>query len=118
MHESLACEQTAARCALHETLLHQERLDDLLNGIARMAECRGDGLDTDRSAPKGIRDRLKIAPVESIEAAAINFEARQCGIGDLCIDRDVAGDRCEIAHTLEKSTCDPRRAARPARDFA
>ena len=50
MPEGVAGEQPAARRALQEALLDQERLDDLLDGVARLGQRRRDRLDPDRPA--------------------------------------------------------------------
>ena len=81
-----AGQHAPARRALHETLLHQIRLDDFLDGVARFAQRGGDGLDADRAAAETLRDQLQIAPVEGIEARAVHFQPRQRRIGDLRID--------------------------------
>ena len=57
MAEGVGGEQPAARRALDEALLDQERLDDLLDGVARLRQRRRDGLDADRAAAVVHRDR-------------------------------------------------------------
>src|SRR5262249_51265575 len=54
--EGVRGQQAAARGALNEALLDQERLDDLLDRIARLRERRGNGLDPDRAAAVVERD--------------------------------------------------------------
>ena len=58
MAEGVAGEQAAARGALDEALLDQERLDDLLDGVARLGERCRDGLDPDRAAAEKILARI------------------------------------------------------------
>src|SRR6266851_5815136 len=50
MAEGVRGEQPPTRGALDKTLLDQERLDDLLDRVARLGERRRDGLDPDRPA--------------------------------------------------------------------
>ena len=74
MAEGLRRQQAAARRALHEALLDQEGLDDLLDRVARLRERRGDGLDADRAAAEALGDQAEIAPVELVEAERIDLE--------------------------------------------
>src|SRR5580693_365338 len=74
MAERMAGQEASARSALEEALLDQERLDDLLDGVARLRQRRGDGLDADRAAAVIHRDRREIAPVHGVEAAGIDLE--------------------------------------------
>src|SRR4029078_497666 len=50
MLERVRGDQPAARGALQESLLDQERLDDLLDGIARLRQRGSQRLDADRPA--------------------------------------------------------------------
>ena len=68
MAEGVRRQQPPARCPLHEALLDQERLDDLLDRVARFGERRGDRLNPDRPAAETFRDRLEVATVELVEA--------------------------------------------------
>ena len=43
-------QHAAARGALHEPFLDQVRLDDVLDGVARLGQGRPEGLDADRAA--------------------------------------------------------------------
>src|SRR5271169_6622303 len=72
MAERMAGQEPAARGALDEALLDQERLDDLLDGVARLRQRRGDGLDADRAAAIVHRDRREVAPVHGVEAAGVD----------------------------------------------
>src|SRR5438309_105305 len=62
MAEGVRREQASARGALDETFLDQKRLDDLLDGVARLRQRRRDGLDPDRPAAIVLRDVDQIAP--------------------------------------------------------
>src|SRR6185437_5232837 len=69
-----AGEDAAARRPLHKTLLHQIGLDNLLDGVPRLAQSRGNGLDAHRPAGKILRDQGEIAPVEGIQSSAVHFQ--------------------------------------------
>ena len=57
MAEGLRRQQAAARRALDEALLDEEGLDDLLDGVARLRQRRGDRLDADRPAAEALGDQ-------------------------------------------------------------
>src|SRR5215469_842088 len=56
MREGSARDDAPAWASLHEALLQEVRLDDLLDGVARLAQSRGDGFDADGTAAEGFRD--------------------------------------------------------------
>ena len=56
-------QQPAARGALQIAALDQERLDDVLDGIARLLQRRGHGFHADRAAAIIHRYRREVAPV-------------------------------------------------------
>ena len=64
----------AARRAADEALLQQVRLDDLLQGIARLGQRRGNGLDADRAAVVALGDAGEVAAIERVEALGVDFE--------------------------------------------
>src|ERR1019366_9171780 len=74
MLEGMRGEQPPARRALDETLLDQERLDDVLDGVARLAQCGGHGVDADRPVAITDRNGSEIAPVHGIEAGGVHFQ--------------------------------------------
>ncbi len=98
MSKGRASQQAPARRALHEALLHQIRLDDLLDRVSRLAEGGGDGLRPDRSAAEGFRDEPQVALVEGVQAPVIDLQPRQRRIGDLRVDAGLPGHGREIAH--------------------
>src|SRR5215204_2777262 len=55
--EGVGGEHAPARGALHEAFLDQIRLDDVLDGVARLGQRRRDSLDPDRTAAEGFRDQ-------------------------------------------------------------
>src|SRR4051812_11144979 len=74
MAKGVRGKKPSAGSALQQPLLDQERLDDLLDGVARLGERRGDGLDADRPAAVILRNIGKIAPVHRVEPGGIHFE--------------------------------------------
>src|SRR6476661_1148896 len=87
MGEGALGEHAAARRTRDEALLQQIGLDDLLDGVARLRQRRGDGLDADRTASVIHGDAAQIAMIERVEPAVVHFELRQRAVGDLGIDR-------------------------------
>src|SRR6266436_2185355 len=71
MAERMRGQQPAARRALQIAALNQERLDDILDGVARLRQRRRHGLHADRAAAVVERDRREIAPVHGIETGGI-----------------------------------------------
>src|SRR5437868_8336867 len=61
MAERVRGEQPPARGALQIAALDQERLDDVLDRIARLRQCRRHGLHADRAAAVILRDGREIA---------------------------------------------------------
>src|SRR5262245_32960048 len=86
MAEGMAGQQPPARGALHEALLDQERLDDLLDGVARLGQRRRDSLDADRAAAVVFRDHGQIAPVHGVEPGGVDLERAERAVGDGAID--------------------------------
>src|SRR5438552_3426675 len=87
MAERMAGEQPPARRALHEAALDEERLDDVLDGVARFGERRRECIDPDRAAAVMERDRLEIAAIHRIEAGAVDLELDERAVGGGAIDR-------------------------------
>ena len=92
MGEGCGGQHAPARGARDEALLQQIRLDDLLDGVARLGQRRGDGLDADRPAAVIHRDAAQIAMIERIEPARVNLELGERAIGDLGVHRVRAFD--------------------------
>src|ERR1700719_817183 len=111
MTERMIGEQTAAWGALDEALLDQERLDDLLDGVARFRERRRNGLDADRTAAVIHRDRGEIAPVHGVEPGGIDLKRQQRHIRDLAVDRRGLSNQREIPYPAQQPAGDARRAA-------
>ena len=75
--KALCGEHAAARGARDEALLQQIGLDDFLDGVARLGQRRGDGLDADRAAAVIHGDAAQIAMIERVEPARVNLELRR-----------------------------------------
>ena len=110
-------EQPSARGALDEALLDEERLDDVLDGVARLAKRRRHGVDADRSAAIAHRDGGEITPVHGVEAGGVHFQFAERAVGDLAVDGFGAVDMGEVAHAAQQPSCDARGAARAPRDL-
>ena len=110
-------EQPAARRALQEALLNEERLDDLLDCVARLGERRSDGVDADRTAAVVERNGRKIAAVHRVHAGGVDLKREQRLVGDRAVDCGCARNMREVAHALEQPPGDARGAARAARDL-
>src|SRR6266705_5675834 len=63
MAERMRGQQPAARRALQIAALNQERLDDILDGVARLRQRRRHGLNADRAAAVIHCDSAEVAPV-------------------------------------------------------
>src|SRR6266704_383430 len=74
MAERMRGQQPAARRALQIAALNQERLDDILDGVARLRQRRRHGLNADRAAAAIHRDGGEIPPAHSVKASGINLE--------------------------------------------
>src|SRR5262249_8601863 len=98
MTEGVRRQQTAARRALDEAFLDEERLDDVFDGVARLRQRRGHGIDADRATTIALRDRLEVAPVHGIETGAVDFELAKSFVGDLAVDRLGAVDQREVTY--------------------
>ena len=87
MREGLRRQQPAARRALHEALLDQVGLDDVLDGVARLRQRRRDRLDADRPAAEILGDHREVAPVERVEAVRVHLQREQRLVGERVGDR-------------------------------
>src|SRR5260370_37730740 len=77
MAEGMRGQKPAARGALQIAALDQERLDDVLDGVARLRQRRRHGLHADRPAAVIHRDGREITPIHGIEACGIDLERAQ-----------------------------------------
>ena len=112
MAEGVGGEHAAARRALHEALLDQVGLDDLLDGVARLGERRGHCLDADRPAAVVLGNGAKIAAVHGVETGVIDLERKQRPVGKLAIDLLHLGGMGEVAHAAGTENIDRKLADR------
>src|SRR5215475_9746566 len=115
--EGMRRQQPAARRALDEALLDHERLDDLLDRVARLRQRRSNRLDADRAAAVVLRDHRDIAPVHGIETGAVDFERVQRLVGGAPVDRGHVIDQREVTHSPQQPASDARSAAGAACDL-
>src|SRR6202165_5770361 len=85
--EGMRGQQPPARGALQITALDQKRLDDVLDRIARLRQCRGHRFHADPTAAVISREGGEITPVHSIEACGIDLRRAQRVVGNSEIDR-------------------------------
>src|SRR4051794_41835678 len=83
MTERMRRQQPPARSALQITALDQERLDDVLDRIARLGERRRHGLDAHRPAAVVHRDRRQIAAAPPRPPPPLHFKRAPGGVGGL-----------------------------------
>src|SRR5690242_17635659 len=74
MAEGVAGKQTAARRTLQETLLDQERLNDVLDRVARLTERGRHRVHTNGSAAVAQRDGREVAAIHCVETCAIDLQ--------------------------------------------
>src|SRR6516162_9728564 len=117
MTEGVRGQEPTARRALEKTFLDQKRLDDFLDGVARLGERRRDSLDSDRTAAVVLRDRGEVAPVHPIEPGGIDLELDQRAVAGGAVDRRCARDQRKISHPAQQPSGDAWCATRAARDL-
>src|SRR5262249_14921164 len=110
--EGMRGEQATARRALDEALLDEERLDDVLDGVARLRQRGGQRLPADRPAAIVERDGREIAAVHAVETGGINLELDQRTVGSLAVDGGGAAHMGEVADAAQQPSGDARGAAR------
>src|ERR1043165_7676813 len=112
MLEGVAGDQPASRRALQEAFLNEERLDDLLDRVARLRQRGGERLHADRPAAVVLGDGREIAAVHGVEARGVDLELQQRLVGELAIDPLDLADMGEVANAAKEPPGDARRAAR------
>src|SRR5262249_26295877 len=78
----LACSNPPSRCTPQEALLEQERLVDILDGVARLAQGGGDRVDADGAAVVVFDDDEQEPPVHLVEPGAVDLEPLGGGLRD------------------------------------
>ena len=106
------CDAAAAGRARQKTLLQQIRLIDVLERHGLFANRRRERFQADRPAVIEFDDTAQHPPVRRIEAHLVHFQAQQRGVGDLFGDDAVGAHLRIVAHALEQTVGNARRAAR------
>ena len=117
MAEGMRGQQPPARGALQIAALDQKRLDDVLDGVARLRQRRRHGFHADRAAAVIHRDGGEIAPVHGVEAGGVDLQRAQRVVGNGAVDRGRVGGGGKIPHPPQQPSGDARRAAGAARDL-
>jgi hypothetical protein len=96
---------------------NQERLDDLLDRVARLRQRCRNRLDADRAAAIVYGNRREIAPIHGVELGLIDLERSKRAIGDSAVNRSRLADEGEIAAPAQQPAGNARRAAGAPRDL-
>ena len=107
----------AARRPGQEALPDQERLGDLLDGLALLTDRDRQRGEADRAAAEPPAQRVEHGPVEPVEAELVDLVELERGVRDLEGDDAVGADLGVVADPAQQPVGDPRRAARPGRDL-
>ena len=100
-----------------EAELDEVGLVDVLDGVARLADGGGEGVEADGAARELLDHRAQHAAVGVVEAGLVDLEHAQGLVGDLIRDGAGALDLGDIAHALQEPVGDARCAAAAARDL-
>src|SRR3954454_22384429 len=100
-----------------EPLAHQERLRDLLDGLALLAHRDRQRADADRTTPEASTQDVQHGAVETVETRLVDLEQLECGTGEVAGDDAVGPHLREVADAAEQPVGDPWGAAGPAGDL-
>ena len=112
-----AGDAAAARGAGQVAELHQVGLAEVLQRDALLAQRGGQRVKADRAAAVQLDDRAQHAAVELVQALRVNVHLLARRDGDGAVDGAVALHGRKIAHPLEQTVGDARRAAAAAREL-
>ena len=110
-------QHAAAAGAQDQALLDQERLDHVLQRVARLGQRGGQRLDADRAAGVVLGDAAEVAAVHRVQPEPVHLQAGQRRVGDRAVDRVGAVHGGEVAHAAQQAAGDARRAAGAAGDL-
>src|SRR2546430_16388077 len=96
MQVGSARDHAPARGAHQESLLDEERLGDVLERAALLAERRRKTIDTDRAAVEALDDRREELAVQGVEPQTIHLEQVERGVGDRFVDASLGADRKSV----------------------
>jgi hypothetical protein len=107
----------AARGALEEAFLDQERLVDVLEGRRLLAHHHRQRAEPHRATLVLGDERFEQAAVHLVQAALVDLEEPERLARHRQGDAAVGLDERHVAHPAQQAVGDPRRAARPAGDL-
>ena len=90
--------QAASRRAIDKPKLDQKRLDNIFQSIARLAQCGGHCVNTNRPAHEFFGHHLQIAVVERVQPAAVNIKTFERAVGEFRINAGRLFKARKIAH--------------------
>ena len=96
--------------AHEKSLLNEIRLEDVLNGIAFLAQGGSETLHTHRSTIEFFNDREQQSTIHGIETVLIDFQHGERALRHIYIDSTGAFDLRVIAHAPQQTVHDTRRA--------
>ena len=105
----------AARRAGEQAGADQERLGDLLDGLALLADRDGEGRDADRSPAEAAAQHVEHGPVEAVEAGLVDLEQLERGLRHRQGQHAVGADLGVVADPAQQPVGDAGRAARAGR---
>src|SRR3954468_19566535 len=111
------CDDAAARRALKETELQQERLVHVLDRVLLLAERDGQRREAHRPAAQLEEDRGEKLPGDSLETAVVPLEQLERLPCHLVRDHAVVLHLGHVSHPPEDAVRDPRRTARTPCDL-
>ncbi len=100
-----------------QPLPYQERLGDLLHGLALLADGDGEGGQPDGTAAEQLEQGFEHGPVEPVEPAPVHLVHLQGGTGHLAVDHAVGPDLRVVPDPAQQAVGDARGAAGAAGDL-
>ena len=104
----------AARGALDESLLDEERLIDLFHSAGVLADGGGDGVDTHGSALELVDDGQQNLAVDEVEAVTVYVQGFEGKARDFQVDAPASLDLRKVADAAQQRVGDTWRAAAAA----
>lgn len=101
----------AARGALYEPFLDEERLIHFLNGAGVFSECRGNGGKSHGTTFEFVDNRGQYLVVDLVEAVTVDVEGFEGKACNFAVYRPVAFHLGKVAHTAQQSIGNARGAA-------
>ena len=95
---------------MHEALLDQVRFDHVLDGVALLADCRGQVVQPHRAAREALDDGLEQLAIHQVEAGRIDVEHRERGRGRSQVDSSPVLHLGIVAYPAQQAVGDARGA--------